>query len=172
MLCVCAGKPADRPSKSCRRGSRAGEVKVAERPGVVHGRSLVTDRRPAELVFDQRRAAFRQNGDGRINRTVLRDCGSTGRVHCSICNNVNNTPGRPRLHRMLCSPLHTAPRFSELGHYPPRRPSTLECTRAAAARIRVNRDRKTVRHNWRVSDVRVNGEWTVAAAQRNNVVRD
>ena len=77
--------------------SGTAEVVVAERPGTgkesfTVGRSLLTDVPPSSSLISVV-ATFRQNGVGRINQTtqdvytVLR---RPGRVHCSICNNVNN----------------------------------------------------------------------------------
>ena len=91
LLCVCAGKPVNRPSKSYHVGGTA-TIEVAERPERVGvARCRPTSRRAP--LWSASPPPSGKNGAGRINQTtpsVLRDSPPSGRVHCSIRNNINN----------------------------------------------------------------------------------
>jgi len=89
-MCVCGQTSQPTLKKLPRRRNRddrSGGTSRARR-----SRSLPTDVPPSSPLISVA-AAFRQNGAGRINQTtpsVLRDSPPSGRVHCSIRNNINN----------------------------------------------------------------------------------
>ena len=85
-------------------------------------------------------------------------------VHCSICNNVNNILLVGAGPRMLRSPYRfTVLRCRDLDiiwNSDDRLWNARALAGGKRLPARVNQRRKTVRHNWRVSGVRVVREWT------------
>lgn len=99
-----------------------------------------------------------------------------GRVHCSICNNVNNILGlyvacfavRGLIQRCADLDIIRTGAASDDGQL---RNARAQVAGGKRLRARVNRRRKTVRHNWRVSDIQSGAE-NERRRRSNNVVEE